>query len=188
MTLEDTPFSVRNCAEQALRVIEPEAERKGIATYFRAAEDVPDMISGDPHRLHQVLLNLLSNALKFTEHGTIGLTITARERSALKMECEFTVSDTGIGIPPDAQERIFESFQQVDGSTTRRYGGTGLGLSICTRLVHLFGGKIWVESEAGAGSKFHFTARFKVVSDKLENSKSAERKSEAAAVCTFLPG
>lgn len=188
MTLEDTPFSVHNCAEQALRVIEPEAARKGIATSLRVENGVPETVSGDPYRLHQVLLNLLSNALKFTERGTITLTVAVRQRTTPKMEFEFTVSDTGIGIPPEARERIFESFQQVDGSTTRRYGGTGLGLSICTRLVRLFGGKIWVESEAGVGSRFHFTARFKPVHDRIDNLKSGELRTEGAPIYTFLPG
>jgi signal transduction histidine kinase len=188
MTLEDTPFSVYNCAKQALRVIEPEAVRKGIAASLRVENGVPDAVSGDPHRLHQVLLNLLSNALKFTERGAISLTVAVRQRIASKIEFEFTVIDTGIGIPPEARDRIFESFQQVDGSTTRKYGGTGLGLSICSRLVHLFGGKIWVESEAGVGSKFHFTARFNAVHDRIEELKSRELRTESTAICTLLPG
>lgn len=158
MTLENVPFSIHQCAEIAIQVIEPEAVRKCIAISFRVESGVPDGVRGDPHRLHQVLLNLLGNALKFTEHGSITLAVGVRERTASEAELEFTVSDTGIGIPPEAQTRIFKSFQQVDGSTTRRYGGTGLGLAICTRLVHLFGGKIWVESEVGAGSRFRFTA------------------------------
>jgi len=168
MTLETIPFSVSECAERALRVIEPETARKCIASSFRVEDGVPDMVSGDPHRLHQVLLNLLSNALKFTERGAIGLIVEVKGKTAASVEFEFTVTDTGIGIPPEAQKRIFESFQQVDGSTTRKYGGTGLGLAICTRLVHLFGGRIWVESDPGAGSKFHFTARFSVVTGPIE--------------------
>jgi signal transduction histidine kinase len=190
MTLEDIPFSVHNCAERALQVIEAEAGRKGIATSLRVEQSAPDAVSGDPHRLHQVLLNLLSNALKFTERGAITLTVAVRQRTGSNTEFEFTVSDTGIGIPREAQERIFESFQQVDGSTTRRYGGTGLGLSICTRLVHLFGGKIWVESEAGVGSKFHFTARFKIIDDKPGDLKRRDltKEDSDAAVLTLSPG
>lgn len=162
MALENVPFSVVSCAERALHVIAPEAEVKGIATSFHLKNDVPDSLSGDPYRLHQVLLNLLSNALKFTERGEIGLSIETRARTLSELEFEFTVSDTGIGISPEAQQRIFESFQQADGSTTRRYGGSGLGLAICSRLVHLFGGRIWVESKPGEGSRFHFTSRFTI--------------------------
>lgn len=162
MTIESVPFELQQCATVALQVIAPEAARKGLTISLQVKDGVPNAVRGDPHRLHQVLLNLLSNALKFTENGTIALTVAARDRTASNAEFEFTVADTGIGIPPEAQERIFESFQQVDGSTTRKYGGTGLGLAICTRLVHLFGGIIWVESEVGAGSKFHFTARLRL--------------------------
>jgi signal transduction histidine kinase len=162
MILENVRFPVRDCAEHALRLIATEAERKGIATSLHIESGVPDTVLGDPHRLHQVLLNLLSNAVKFTERGEICVAIRAATPSASPIELEFVVSDTGIGIPPEAQKRIFESFQQADGSTTRKYGGTGLGLAICARLVHLFGGIIWVESQLGAGSKFHFTARFHI--------------------------
>ncbi len=127
------------------------------------AGDVPDQMVGDPDRLRQVLLNLVGNAIKFTHQG--GVTITVRhqpgqDNSSLVF---FAVSDTGIGIPKDKQQLIFESFRQADGSTTRKYGGTGLGLAICSRLVQLMGGAIRVESESGQGSTFHFTARFGAV-------------------------
>jgi signal transduction histidine kinase len=161
MTLESTCFSVRDCVERVLQVVAPEAALKGIATSLHLEPGAPDQVKGDPYRLHQVLLNLLSNALKFTDHGEITLSVALRNRA--HPEFEFIVSDTGMGIPREAQRRIFECFQQADGSTTRKYGGTGLGLAICSRLVHLFGGSIWVESEPGRGSKFHFTARFAVV-------------------------
>jgi two-component system, sensor histidine kinase and response regulator len=118
-----------------------------------------DDVLGDPYRLHQILLNLLSNALKFTEHGSIVLAIKYVAEDALGQELQFTVSDTGIGVPVDAQQMIFESFSQADGSMTRRYGGTGLGLAICTRLVSLFDGRIWLESTPGEGSRFHFTVK-----------------------------
>jgi signal transduction histidine kinase len=160
MTLENTPFSVVSCAERALGMIAPEAARKGIASSLYIQSELPSQVLGDPYRLHQVLLNLLSNALKFTDRGEIALAVARIKRTGSDDEFEFTVSDTGVGIPMQAQKRIFESFQQADGSTTRKHGGTGLGLAICSRLVHLFGGRIWVESEPGAGSKFHFTAHF----------------------------
>jgi signal transduction histidine kinase len=170
MILENVPFQVRGCAEHALRLIATEVERKGIATALEIESGVPEAVLGDPHRLHQVLLNLLSNALKFTERGKIALIIRAATPAASQIELEFIVSDTGIGIPPEAQKRIFESFQQADGSTTRKYGGTGLGLAICARLVHLFGGIIWVESQLGAGSRFHFTARFHIANSGSDNA------------------
>jgi signal transduction histidine kinase len=160
LVLENIPFSIHDCVEQALRIIQGEAVRKGIRTEIEIESGVPDAVSGDPHRLHQVLLNLLGNALKFTDSGAITLTVRVTERNFAGMEFEFIVGDTGIGIAPEAQQRIFESFQQADGSMTRKYGGTGLGLAICSRLVHLFGGRIWVQSQPGVGSRFHFTARF----------------------------
>lgn len=177
MTLESTCFSVRECAERVLQVIAPETALKGIATSLRIEPAMPFRVKGDPYRLHQVLLNLLSNALKFTDHGEITLTMALKSRA--DSEFEFVVSDTGMGIPAEAQQRIFESFQQADGSTTRKYGGTGLGLAICSRLVRLFGGRIWVESEPGKGSQFHFTARLTVMDD--ENSDRAKYEFEKDA-------
>lgn len=163
MMLESIWFSVHDCAERVLQVIAPEAARKGIATSLHVQAGALDQVKGDPYRLHQVLLNLLSNALKFTERGEIRLIAALKDKGGSDAQFEFIVSDTGIGIPREAQERIFECFQQADGSTTRKHGGTGLGLAICSRLVHLFGGRIWVESEPGRGSKFHFTAQFAIV-------------------------
>ncbi|MBV9762304.1 MAG: hypothetical protein JO340_17220 [Acidobacteriaceae bacterium] len=190
LRLESAPFSIRNCAEIALQVIEPEAARKGLAISLRVEKGVPDAVRGDPHRLHQVLLNLLGNALKFTERGSIVLTVGLRERTASDAEFQFTVADTGIGIPPEAQNRIFESFQQVDGSTTRKYGGTGLGLAICTRLVHLFSGAIWVESEVGAGSKFRFTAWFHLDnrSEGPPFEKESGTREDSSATCLLSSG
>jgi CheY-like chemotaxis protein/anti-sigma regulatory factor (Ser/Thr protein kinase) len=115
-------------------------------------------LAGDPGRLRQILVNLIGNAIKFTERGSVSIEVElegARERGVI---LHFTVEDTGVGIPPDRQELIFEPFRQGDGSTSRRYGGTGLGLTICARLVRMMGGRIWVESESGVGSAFHFTA------------------------------
>ncbi len=160
MRLENISFSVPECAERVLQLIAPEAARKGIATVLHVDPAAPEHVMGDPYRLHQVLLNLLSNALKFTDRGEIQLAAALQGSNAGHAEFEFIVSDTGIGIPREAQQRIFECFQQADGSTTRKHGGTGLGLAICTRLVNLFGGRMWVESEPGKGSEFHFTARF----------------------------
>jgi anti-sigma regulatory factor (Ser/Thr protein kinase) len=117
-------------------------------------------IVGDPVRLQQVVSNLVANAIKFTERGHVLLEIAEETRGEGSTLLHFQVSDTGIGIPPEKQASIFEAFSQADGSTTRRFGGTGLGLTISSTLVQLMGGRIWVESEAGKGSTFHFTAAF----------------------------
>jgi len=161
LLLEETPFSVSACAREAVRLILPEAQRKHLRTEVSVAPEVCDFVTGDPHRLKQILLNLLNNSVKFTDSGSIGLAVKCLELSEEGTLLEFTVSDTGIGVPGESQKHIFEAFQQADNSTTRKYGGTGLGLAICTRLVALFGGRIWLESVPGDGSQFHFTAWFK---------------------------
>ncbi|MBV8069201.1 MAG: hypothetical protein JO270_04800 [Acidobacteriaceae bacterium] len=160
VTLEHTEFSVRECLSRAMGLIAPDAARKSLATALEIAPQVCDRLVGDPYRLQQILLNLLNNAVKFTEAGSIRVSVSVAEATPASELLEFLVEDTGIGIPDEAQRRIFESFQQGDGSTTRKYGGTGLGLAICSRLVALFGGTIWVVSEPGFGSRFCFTARF----------------------------
>ncbi len=165
LVLEHTSFSLRSCVQRMLQLIAPEANRKHLAVDLHIENNVCDEIVGDPYRLHQVLLNLLGNALKFTETGSLTLQIACIDRRASCLVLQFTVSDTGIGIPLEAQHRIFQSFHQGDGSTTRKYGGTGLGLAICGRLVGLFGGRIWVESAPGQGSSFHFTASFSLASE-----------------------
>ena len=121
---------------------------------------MPDAVIGDPGRLRQIIVNLVGNAIKFTAKGEVVVSVGAEtEAEKMKALFHFTVTDTGIGIPPEKQKRIFESFTQADASTTRKYGGTGLGLTISARLVELMGGRIWVESEVGKGSVFHFTVR-----------------------------
>ena len=122
----------------------------------------PNALPATPARLRQIVLNLVGNAVKFTELGEVVVRVSCRPRGEGQVELQCDVSDTGIGIPADKQAAIFEAFTQADGSTTRRFGGTGLGLSICVRLLELMGGRIWVESELGRGSTFHFTARFGV--------------------------
>src|SRR3990172_1973353 len=118
------------------------------------------MLAGDPARLRQILLNLIGNGIKFTAKGEVVLEVNAESQTAEEICLHFTVKDSGIGISSDKLAVIFEAFTQADSSTTRQYGGTGLGLAIATRLVGLMGGRIWAESESGAGSTFHFTARF----------------------------
>jgi two-component system, sensor histidine kinase and response regulator len=179
--LERVRFSVRECVQHALEVIQPEAGRKEISTSMDIAAGMPEEVIGDPYRLHQVLLNLLNNSIKFTERGRISVVVRYNGVCDGDASLEFVVSDTGVGIPREAQQRIFECFQQADGSTTRKYGGTGLGLAICTRLVHLFGGRIWVESEIGRGSEFHFTARFGMCAERPAEV-SLERESIEPAI------
>ncbi len=129
---------------------------------YQVQTDVPEYLVGDAARLRQVVLNLVGNAIKFTEAGEVVVRVACRSRDDGQVELQCDVADTGIGIPADKQGAIFEPFTQADGSTTRRFGGTGLGLSICVRLLDLMGGRIWVESQVGCGSTFRFTARFGV--------------------------
>jgi CheY-like chemotaxis protein len=135
------------------------ARRKDLALECRVDGDVPDALVGDAHRLQQILINLVGNALKFTDQGEVELRVA---KAAGDGTLQFSVRDTGIGIPREKHAFIFEAFAQADGSMHRKYGGTGLGLAISARLVALMGGRIWVESEPGRGSTFHFTANFQV--------------------------
>ena len=155
LDLEREPFDLRECVEGALDIVAPRAADKEIELGCLVGEGVPAGIVGDAARLRQVLLNLLSNAVKFTEQGEVVVHVDAEPAGAGSYHLHLAVRDTGIGIPPDRIGRLFESFSQVDASTTRRYGGTGLGLAISSRLVELMGGTIRVESEEGKGSTFH---------------------------------
>ena len=155
LDLEREPFDLRECVEGTLDLVAPRAADKEIELGCLVGEGVPAGIVGDAARLRQVLLNLLSNAVKFTEQGEVVVEVDAEPAGAGSHRLHLAVRDTGIGIPPDRIDRLFESFSQVDASTTRRYGGTGLGLAISSRLVELMGGTIRVESEEGKGSTFH---------------------------------
>jgi PAS domain S-box-containing protein len=161
LELEAQPFDVRECVEGALDLVAARAAEKGLDLAYLIAEETPAAVVGDVTRLRQILLNLLSNAVKFTERGEIVLSVSARRLDGAppRHELTFAVRDTGIGIPPDRLGRLFQSFSQVDASTTRRYGGTGLGLAISQRLTELMGGRIAVTSEVGSGSEFRFTIR-----------------------------
>ncbi len=155
--LERQPFDLRNCIEASLDLVAADASKKRLITTYTIEEQTPTVILGDPTRLSQILVNLLSNAVKFTENGHVAISVSGSGRESDNFEIHFAVKDTGIGIPADKAGRLFRSFSQIDASTTRRYGGTGLGLAICKRLAEMMGGKIWVESEVGKGSTFHFT-------------------------------
>ena len=154
LELEKEPIDVRECVEGALDIVAPRAWEKTLELGCLIAEDAPKGIVGDAGRLRQVLLNLLSNAVKFTEEGEVVVHVDAEQTGARSYRLECAVRDTGIGIPKDRMDTLFDSFSQVDASTTRRYGGTGLGLAISKRLVELMGGTMRVESEAGKGSTF----------------------------------
>jgi signal transduction histidine kinase/CheY-like chemotaxis protein len=167
MELEEAPFDLRDCLEAALDLVAIRAAEKGLDLAGEIAEGTPAAIVGDSTRLRQVVVNLLNNAVKFTERGEAVLTVRPDPgtHDGGRPAIHFAVRDTGIGIPADRLDRLFQSFSQVDASTTRRYGGTGLGLAISKRLVELMGGQIWVESELGAGSIFHFTIAAEVAPD-----------------------
>jgi signal transduction histidine kinase/CheY-like chemotaxis protein len=155
LTLEPTAFDLHACVEGAVETMAAKAVQKNLELICDIDPDVPVMLLGDAPRLRQVLLNLLGNAIKFTERGEVVLRVSAPVIGPGGYEINFAISDTGIGIPPERQQVIFESFAQADSSSTRRFGGTGLGLSICRKLIELMGGRIWVESESGRGSCFH---------------------------------
>src|SRR5579859_1239185 len=157
--LEAVDFNLRESLETTLKTLALRADEKGLELLCEVAPEVPEIVRGDSSRLRQIVINLVGNAIKFTATGEIAVKVQVESRDGLDCICRFTVADTGIGIPEDKREVIFDPFSQADSSTTRKYGGTGLGLTISTRLVRMMGGKIWVESEVGRGSQFHFTAR-----------------------------
>ena len=156
--LEAHPYDLRQCVEEAMELLSPKAAEKGLDLASLIEPDVPAVVVGDVTRLRQVLVNLVSNAVKFTSRGEVVISVCrAQPANERDIGLHFTVSDTGIGIPRAMQDRLFKSFSQVDASTTRQFGGTGLGLAISRRLVELMGGSMWVESEAGQGARFHLT-------------------------------
>ncbi|MBC7260323.1 MAG: PAS domain S-box protein [Chloroflexi bacterium] len=160
LDMESVPFSLRDCLGDTMKALAVRAHNKGLELAMDIPPHVPDALIGDPGRLRQIVANLVGNAIKFTEQGEIVLFVDSSEETDDEVVLQFAVADTGIGIPPERQQAIFEAFTQADSSTTRQYGGTGLGLTISARLVEMMGGKIWVESEVGVGSTFYFTARF----------------------------
>ncbi|MEK7807553.1 MAG: PAS domain S-box protein, partial [Chloroflexota bacterium] len=162
MELERRLLDVQGCAGSALDLLAPNAAAKGIQLVLEIEDTVPTHINGDATRLRQILVNLLSNAVKFTERGEVMVRVTVDRREGSSIILQFTVKDSGIGIPSDRMSRLFQSFSQVDASTTRKYGGTGLGLAISKRLCEMMGGVMWAESEVGKGSTFHFTLRAEV--------------------------
>ncbi len=160
LALESTEFELRESLGDALKSLAFRAHCKGLELACEIHPEVPERLYGDVGRLRQILVNLVGNAIKFTETGEVVVEVTCRGRTESEAELYFSVRDTGIGVPANKLSSIFAAFEQVDTSTTRKFGGTGLGLTICSRLVELMGGKIWADSEFGRGSTFHFTTRF----------------------------
>ncbi|NEQ52589.1 MAG: response regulator [Leptolyngbya sp. SIO3F4] len=190
MVLEEDSFELRNCIENVLDLFASEASEKNLDLLYKVSGDVPAYIQGDVNRLRQILVNLVSNAIKFTETGNVLISVRLSQSTLpslqtldadtlenieidIPMGLEFSVRDTGIGIPTDAIHQLFKDFSQVDNSMTRKYGGTGLGLAICKRLVALMGGKIWVASQVNQGSTFYFTIQTRRVERPQLYSKSS---------------
>jgi PAS domain S-box-containing protein len=159
LEIDAIEFDLGDTLSDTMKALSLRAHQKGLELAYEVRPDVPDALVGDPGRLRQLIVNLVGNAIKFTEKGEVIVYVEAASRAADDLELHFTVADTGIGIPAEKQVAIFDPFTQADGSTTRTYGGTGLGLTISSRLVELMGGQIWVESELGKGSRFHFKLR-----------------------------
>jgi two-component system sensor histidine kinase/response regulator len=162
LDLESIDFSLRDCVGGMLKPLGIRADQKGLELVADIPADVPDHLVGDPMRLRQILINLTDNAIKFTKRGEVIVKVINQAAPNGESHLHFSVSDTGIGIPPEKQGAIFEAFAQADGSTTRTYGGTGLGLSIASQLIRKMHGRIWIESKVGEGTTFHFTARLGV--------------------------
>ncbi|MEM7799431.1 MAG: ATP-binding protein [Chloroflexota bacterium] len=164
MEIEDHPFDLSKMLQHVVNLFRPKAAANGLSFTFTQDDSAPSLFQGDITRLKQILINLLANSIKFTPDGSIQLAVKG-VRKADFIELEFAIKDTGIGIPPDRMDRLFESFSQVDTSTTRKYGGAGLGLAISKRLAELMGGRLWVESDINRGSTFYFTVRGKALNE-----------------------
>jgi two-component system, sensor histidine kinase and response regulator len=165
LELESIDFGLREELYRTLTPLHVQAQQRGLQFSLQVQPEVPDLLIGDPTRLRQVITNLVGNAVKFTREGYVAINVGGVKREKGDCLLQIDVRDTGIGIPAEKQAAIFEAFSQADGSTTREYGGTGLGLSIASRLVEMMGGEIWLESQPGKGSTFHFTASFGVASN-----------------------
>ncbi len=177
LVLESTVFNLRELLEDVVQWMRHPADMKGLKVHLEIDPSVRLPVRGDPVRLRQVLGNLIGNAVKFTERGSIGLSVRRLGENASQHLLRFEVRDTGIGIPPEAQDKLFTAFSQADASTTRLYGGTGLGLAICKRIVDLMGGKIGVQSDSGSGATFHFEVPLMKVQGDLEQRPAAAERS-----------
>ncbi|MGA8492345.1 MAG: response regulator [Terriglobales bacterium] len=173
LDLEVIEFNLYDCVGETMKTLALRAHQKELELAYDADPDVPSQLLGDPGRLRQILVNLVGNAIKFTQQGEVLVTIECVSQNAGNVELHFKVKDTGIGIPQQKQGLLFKAFSQADSSTTRKYGGTGLGLAISVRLVELMAGKMWVESSESQGSTFHFTARFATAAAKVQPASPA---------------
>ena len=184
LSFESLPFYFREVMDDVLDLFLDKVSGRDIELILDIAEDTPSRLISDSLRLRQVMVNLLSNALKFTKKGEIHISVRPERVSDDEVTLLFCVRDTGIGIAPDIHGRLFDVFSQADGSMTRKYGGTGLGLAICKRIVHMMGGEIWVESDVGQGSRFYFTATFERAGDKtvLEFELPENLKNKSALI------
>ena len=170
LSLDPLPFSVRDAVGDMLKALAARAHAKGLELACDIQQNVPEFLTGDAHRLRQILNNLVGNAVKFTERGEVVVRCERTPEPGEGVCLQFSVADTGIGIPSNKLRAVFEPFTQADGSTTRKYGGTGLGLTICQRLVELMGGRVWAESTPGKGSTFHFNVRLARASASVERA------------------
>ncbi|MEW6347491.1 MAG: response regulator [Thermodesulfobacteriota bacterium] len=157
LDLINVEFSLRDAIADTMTILAVQAHKKGLELVCHVPPEIPDAVIGDPGRVRQILVNLAGNAIKFTDQGEVGVSVSCESQIGREIVVHFLVRDTGIGIPEEKQQTIFRAFEQADGSTSRKYGGTGLGLAISSRFCDLMGGRIWVESEIGQGSRFHFT-------------------------------
>ena len=178
LQLEVVDFSPAEVLQEVLKLVSGRARGKGLAVSAAVSEEARGVLRGDPARLRQVLLNLVSNAIKFTERGEVTVRISVAEASEHDVRLLFEVLDTGIGLAPDAVARLFQPFVQADGSITRKYGGTGLGLAICKQLIEMMGGRVGVESEPNKGSRFWFTARFHSAASLPQPQQSSQAASK----------
>ncbi len=184
MSMENVPFLLSEVLENLADLLTFSAEEKGLELLFYVAPDVPYMLAGDKLRFSQVLTNLANNALKFTSRGSVTLSVRLLDKDAHQARLRVDVRDTGIGLTREQAAMLFQPFQQVDTSTTRRYGGTGLGLAICERLVSMMDGRIWVESEAGTGSTFSFTAAFGLTDEAMADPAPPELRGKRVLLAT----
>ena len=173
LDLETIEFNLYGCVGETMKALALRAHQKGLELAYDSDAEVPSQLLGDPGRLRQVLVNLVGNVIKFTQHGEVLVAVKKLSQAAGRVELHFIVQDTGIGIAPEKHGLLFKAFSQADSSTTRKYGGTGLGLAISAQLVELMTGKMWLESSAGKGSTFHFTARFAVAGAKAQSDSPA---------------
>ena len=174
MELDPVEFDLRDMISEMLRGLALRAHEKSLELAYRVDSPIPERVVGDSGRLRQILLNLVGNAIKFTSQGEIVVGVQLDSHNSHEVGLHFTVADTGIGIPAEKHSLVFEAFAQADGSTTRNYGGTGLGLAISARLARLMGGRIWLESEVGKGSTFHFTVSFKTGTSQLPHKGAGQ--------------